>query len=167
MFEIENRPADPEKVKLITYLDELERRQARKERKDERTCHQRDIGLGYLIWAARRFRGINKVDLARKIGASPAAMSRWEAGTRVPSYLTLQTIGDECGLDLVIGLRSRKDGEFVVLGECFDEGPMMELRLLADRYENVYLPPAKWRAEVERMMEQPVLPRKKTRRTAT
>lgn len=130
--------------------EEHRRKAEREAARVERETRQRDMGVGYLIWAARREASLSQSALARRLGTSRQAIGRWERGEQLPTVHTLERVAAETGLELVIGLR-RPDsatGEFVALGETLDEGRMTELYLFVDAHYRVYLPPTKWREKL-------------------
>lgn len=120
------------------------RRKLIEEHRQQREVYQKDMGLGYLIWVARRHARLSQTALAKRIGSSPSAISRWERGSRRPSLTTLQRVAEVTALDLVIGLRSSR-GTTLAQGTLFDEGSLTELLLEEDVYVSEPLTPAQWR----------------------
>jgi transcriptional regulator with XRE-family HTH domain len=133
--------------KLELAREKAQRRRMQEARRQQREVYQKDMGLGYLLWVARRHARLAQADLARRIGSSPSAISRWERGTRRPSLSTIQMVAEVTGLDLIIGLRSKREGTTLVQGRLFDEGPLTELHLEEDVYITDALTPAHWRVK--------------------
>jgi transcriptional regulator with XRE-family HTH domain len=106
-----------------------ERERARDERRKLHAMRQQDMGLGYLVYCARRWGRLSQTDLARDMGTTRQNVSRWERGDRAPSLWKLQWIAEQADLDLVIGMRSRRTGPLrarlwrVRLGKIGGEDP--------------------------------------------
>jgi DNA-binding transcriptional regulator YiaG len=100
----------------------VDRARLKKERKAIRDMRQEDMGLGYLVYCARRVGRMSQAQLARRIGTSRQNISRWERNGRAPSLWKLQLIANEAGLDLVIGLRERPDEDAIERGEKDESG---------------------------------------------
>lgn len=125
-----------------------EREEAAETQRREREQNLRDRGYGYLIWIARRHARLTQASLARRIGSSRSAVTRWEQGNQVPSLSTLQRVAHATGLELVIGLREpdSPDHVFVALGVPEEERTLTELRMLHDyQAGTVHVPPVEWR----------------------
>jgi transcriptional regulator with XRE-family HTH domain len=116
----------------------FEREARSKERKASRDLYQREMGLGYLIYTARRFRRLSQSALAREMSTSRTVVSRWESGERLPSLLTLEKLAGATDLEVVIGLRDPedRDGDLLSLGIVFDEGNCTELLMLIDKNDD-------------------------------
>jgi len=114
------------------------------------------MGLGYLIYCARRWARKSQTDLARAMGTSRQNISRWERGDRAPSLWKLQWVADMAELDLVIGLRSRKvsrktgekEGEYIALGTYWHQPPLDYIELELDRYKDDPLRARLWRVRL-------------------
>ncbi|MEA2451471.1 MAG: hypothetical protein QOG04_181 [Actinomycetota bacterium] len=143
------------KKEWARFLNRIEKERKQKMWRLSQEQHRADLGLGYLVYCARRFSRLSQGRLATKINATQPSVSNWELGKRLPSLTALELVADAAGLELVIGLRDPGapdlDKEFVVLGVCRDEGRVTELELFYDRYSNDYIPARPWRAEVEKM----------------
>ncbi len=64
----------------------------------ERTAEDRLAAvIGHNVEERRRSRGWTQEDLARAIGCNRSAISRWEAGRRLPSLPHLLTLGEVLG----------------------------------------------------------------------
>ena len=133
------------KQKLARAMDRWERKKMGRARKLDIEQHKRDMGIGYLVWAIRRRNRISQRELARRIGVTASALSRWEAGNRVPSLTNLQAMARENDYDLMIGLWDPQDKEIAVLGILEHELPVTELNLIQDRYVTESPPPRPWR----------------------
>ena len=135
--------------KLERVMKKMAAEKARDRRQLDRDFNQRDRGLGYLIYCARRYKRFSQGALARRINRSHSSLSRWESNTRVPSFTDMQFIAEECDLELMIGLRTQDTGEIVVLAVCFDDWPLNEMLLLEDKFRNDFIPPLPWRKQLE------------------
>ncbi len=62
-----------------------------------------------LIHDARRIAGLTQAELARRIGTSQAAISRWEHGLDSPRVDTLGRILQECGFEADLTFRRHDD----------------------------------------------------------
>jgi transcriptional regulator with XRE-family HTH domain len=136
---------------LMRVAEQNRREEAATERKMRREQNQRDRGVGYLIWIARKHARMGQSQLARCMGTSRSAISRWENGRHLPNLFTLERIAQETNLELVIGLREPEAGpdEFVALAVLEDEGPMTEVRMLRDfRGGTGPVPPTAWREKI-------------------
>lgn len=114
-------------------------RQARsQERKARRDLYQREMGLGYLIYTARRYRRLSQTRLAGEMKTSRNVISRWESGERLPSLLTLEKVAGATDLEVVIGLRDPedRDGDLLSLGIAFGEANCTELLMLIDKNDD-------------------------------
>jgi transcriptional regulator with XRE-family HTH domain len=111
-------------------------RQARsQERKARWDLYQREMGLGYLIYTARRYRRLSQTRLGSEMRTSRNVISRWESGERLPSLLTLEKVAGATDLEVVIGLRDPedRDGDLLSLGIVFGEANCTELLMLIDK----------------------------------
>jgi len=54
--------------------------------------------LGQRIVAFRRLRGLTQKELARRLGADPSTLARWERGKRQPSAKPLNRLTDLAGV---------------------------------------------------------------------
>ena len=126
-------------------LDEIRRRydtvharmvrdEQREKRKARRERFQRDMGIGYLFYVARRHRRLTQRQLASRMRTSRTVVSRWEAGGRLPTLMSMEKLAAATDLELLIGLRDPEDpyGDLLALGIVWDEGPMTELLMLID-----------------------------------
>ncbi len=137
---------------LARIQERLERHALAEEGRNEREQAQEDRGIGFLVWVARREARMLQADLARRLRTSRAAVSRWEAGRKYPSLLTLERVAQACGLELLLGLRhpDAPDDEFVALGAVQDEWPVSYLRMLHDYRGGSYsILPTSWRQRVD------------------
>jgi transcriptional regulator with XRE-family HTH domain len=144
-FEEQQRHFDAVRERMV-------RQERRREQKARRERFQRDMGIGYLIYVARRYRRMSQGELARKMGTARSVITRWESAGRLPSLLTLERIAGVTDLEVVIGLRDPEDsnGALLALGAIFDEGAMTELLILIDKnHDQLRVTP--WR---KRMAEQ-------------
>ncbi|MEA2508128.1 MAG: Helix-turn-helix domain [Actinomycetota bacterium] len=154
--EEELEPVDPELAQLQrryeSVRERLERQEKSRERKARRERYQREMGVGYLIYVARRYRRLSQAELARRIRTARSVIPRWESGGRLPSLLTLERIAAETDLELLIGLRDPEDrnGDLLALGIAFEEGNLTELLMLIDK-NNDQLRVTPWR---KRMVEE-------------
>jgi transcriptional regulator with XRE-family HTH domain len=135
----DGEPVDEElealRRRFESVRERLERQEKRRDRKARRERFQRDMGLGYLIYVARRYRRLSQAELARRMPTARSAVPRWESGGALPSLLTLEKMAAATDLELVIGLRDPDDrnGDLLALGIVFDEGAMTELLMLIDK----------------------------------
>lgn len=60
---------------------------------------------GEVIRRARRRACLSQVELARRLGTTASALSRWENDRAEPSYATVDRAVEACGLTLVSVLR--------------------------------------------------------------
>jgi transcriptional regulator with XRE-family HTH domain len=116
----------------------------RRERREEARDDQRRRCLGYLIERMRTAAGFSQRELAKRMGTTQGSVSRWEAGTQLPSLNTLNVIAQASGFDLLIGARGRGeqiedvrtrreiDPNLLIVGYVVDEAPMAELWLVAN-----------------------------------
>jgi transcriptional regulator with XRE-family HTH domain len=152
----EFEPVDEELDKLQrrfeSVRERMERQERRRERKARRERFQRDMGIGYLIYVARRYRRMSQGELARKMGTARSVITRWESAGRLPSLLTLEKVAGATELEVLIGLRDPEDknGDLMAMGIVFDEGWMTELLMLIDK-NNDQLRVTPWR---KRMAEE-------------
>lgn len=141
-------PPRPDDAKVHAFLARLEDKKAHDRRQLEREQRQRDMGIGYLVWVAREHGRLSQRDLARRIGSSRTAISRWESGRQIPSVRSLQKVSAAAGLELMIGCRdpNARDHDIVAIGVSEEEGNLTELRMLRD-YKNgkTWLRPTGWR----------------------
>jgi transcriptional regulator with XRE-family HTH domain len=116
----------------------FERRARSQERKARRDLYQREMGLGYLIYTARRYRRLSQGRLAKEMSTSRNVISRWESGERLPSLLTLEKVAGGTDLEVVIGLRDPedRDGDLLSLGIVFGEANCTELLMLIDKNDD-------------------------------
>ena len=63
-----------------TARERLERQERSKARKARRERFQRDMGIGYLLYVARRHRRFSQDELARRMRTSRTVITRWEQG---------------------------------------------------------------------------------------
>lgn len=146
-------PADAEldglRRRFDSVLARMQREERRNERKATRDRFQRDMGIGYLLYVARRYRRMPQWELARRMRTSRTVVTRWEKGGRLPTLMTLEKLAAATDLELLIGLRDPEDpeGDLLALGIVFDEGRMTELLMLID--QNIdQLPVTPWRARM-------------------
>ena len=132
-----------------TKRERLERSERSQQRKARRERFQRDMGMGYLFYVARRYRRLSQDRLARRMGTSRQVVTRWESGARLPSLTTLEKLAGATDLELLIGFRGAEDpnGDLLALGIVFDEGCMTELLMLID-HNTDQLRPAPWRLKM-------------------
>jgi transcriptional regulator with XRE-family HTH domain len=135
---------DANSSKLKLYLEKRRYEDDRKQKLMAREERQRDMGLGYLVWVARRYKRWTQRAVAQEAALSPSMISRFERGNRRPTLDSLQRVATACELEVVIGLRSDIDG-IIALGTMFEEGPMTELIMYTDPFINEHLPEAPWR----------------------
>lgn len=133
---------------LEAAIAKSERARQRKEERLEREQRQRDMGVGYLIHAARLTNRISQRNLASRVGATASAICRWESGSRVPSLRMLQRIAQEQGYEVMIGLWDAKEKEPAVLGVIEHELPVSELDLIVDNFETHPLRPTPWKKKL-------------------
>ncbi len=64
------------------------------------------------IRICREAAGLTATELARKVGVTPAAVSRWEAGLDVPASFRLPRLAQalDCSIDQLFGLAPPRDG---------------------------------------------------------
>jgi transcriptional regulator with XRE-family HTH domain len=142
---LEARDKASTREKVARSLARWEREKQAQERRDEREQRQRDMGIGYLVWAARRPNRISQRELARRIGVSASALCRWECGTRVPSLRNLQLIAQQNRFELMVGLWDPRAKEVKVLGIVDNELPAAELDLIEDGFSTQIPRPTPWR----------------------
>ena len=126
-----------------------ERQRAARDRRDERRQRQRDMGLGYLIYACRRGTRRSQRTFAERMEVSPGAVCRWESGTRVPGLKMLQRAAQQDRKELMVGLWDPKKEEVTFLAVIHDELPMSELEMIKDPYGSDLLHPVPWRKRLE------------------
>lgn len=141
------------KARWVNLMERMETARIRRETKLDQRQRRIDLGLGYIIYCCRRFAYRSQSDLASLISSSQSTVSKWERNERLPSLSALGLSARAMGLELIIGLRdpgaSTSEEEFVLLAAYQGEGRMAELDLFYDRYQNDYIPPRPWRAEIE------------------
>lgn len=76
-----------------------------------------------MIYIGRRRAGLTQAELASRLGVPQSQVSRWERGTVVPSFETLQRVVRACGLELTIGLATRDDSYDVFVARALDRSP--------------------------------------------
>jgi ribosome-binding protein aMBF1 (putative translation factor) len=154
---------EEDKQRIAGELESQRRfEQAREKHKDEeasrtrkaiRRERQQDMGVGYLIYVARRHAGLSQGDLARRMQTTQAAISTWEAGRQLPTLRTMERVAIATGLQLVLGLKHPDVGDdLIALGIADDEMNMTKLDMLVDFDTNMPLRPTGWR---ERMRHLP------------
>jgi transcriptional regulator with XRE-family HTH domain len=118
---------------------------AQDERLAEREQRQRDMGIGYLVYAARKQARKWQADFARLVGVTPSTLCRWEHGERIPTLKSLQRVGQEAGWELMVGYWDPESKDTKVLGIVDNDLPIGELELLVDPYFTDPLTIAPWR----------------------
>lgn len=126
-----------------------ERAKAGRDQRAERRQRQRDMGLGYLIYACRRGTRRSQRTFAQRMEVSPAAVCRWESGTRLPSIKMLQRAAHQARQELMVGLWDPKKEEITFLAVIDDELPLSELEMIKDPYKDDLLKPVPWRKRLE------------------
>lgn len=57
-------------------------------------------GFGERLRVLRNAREMSQTDLARTLKTTPAAVCHWEAGTRTPSFTSLENLADALDVSL-------------------------------------------------------------------
>ena len=153
-MELEERE---QKARWVNLLERMETARIRREAKLDQQQRRVDMGLGYIIYCCRRFARRSQSDLAARISSSQSTVSKWERGERLPSLSALGLAADAMDLELILGLRDPHafvaEEEFVLLATYRGEGRVPDLDLFHDRYQNDYIAPRPWRAEIEAQAE--------------
>ena len=90
------RATGPLPPRLLTVAS-IDRRLSREPVSAATTEDRLAIAIGQNVERWRRTRGWTQEDLARAIGCNRSAVSRWEAGRRLPSVPHLLALGDALG----------------------------------------------------------------------
>jgi transcriptional regulator with XRE-family HTH domain len=130
--------------RMVRAVLRARERSERERRRVDAQDEQRKRALGYLIERMRNEARMSRAGLAKAIGSTQSSVSRWEAGTQLPSLHSLNLIAQVTGFDLLVGARGRGDEidgsvngrsidpDMLVMGYLRDEGPMAELWLVAN-----------------------------------
>jgi transcriptional regulator with XRE-family HTH domain len=138
--------------KLARAVERVERRDMQRRRKELRRQRQEDMGVGYLIYVARKHSRLSQGRLARRMHTSQSSISRWEAGAQLPTLQTMQSVAPAAGLELVIGLKHPHNDDVMALAVVDDEKNVTKLRMLLDYDSTDPLRPTGWR---ERLVTPP------------
>ena len=72
--------------------ERFERREQDRIRQEIRRQRQQDMGVGYLVYLARRHGRLSQGDLARRMRTNQASISTWEAGRQLPTLRTMERL---------------------------------------------------------------------------
>jgi transcriptional regulator with XRE-family HTH domain len=88
------------------------------------------VELGALLGRARRAAGLSQAELARRLGTTQSAVSRWERGREEPRLSTLASILRACGLRFLLTVED--DVDRAQIREQLAMTPMQRLRSVAN-----------------------------------
>jgi DNA-binding transcriptional regulator YiaG len=151
-------PDDKQRIADELEARELfERARERADRREQETIRkeigrqrQQDMGVGYLIYVARRHGRLSQGDLARRMRTSQASISTWEAGRQLPTLWTMERVAIATGLQLLIGLKHPDEDDVIALGIVDDERNMTKLEMIVDFDSQRPIRPTGWRERLRR-----------------
>lgn len=85
---------------------------------------------GAFISQARKARGLTQKELAKQIGVTDKAVSRWETGTGFPDVSCLETLADALGVSILELLRGELCGSDTISASTADISMREALRVL-------------------------------------